>query len=345
MKRSSQLSALSFQLALLFIVAGSLSAQYDISVRQATASVGYIAEGGTYNVFQAVDHTGLPNGGFYGVQFLSLQDHVYTQVGSTLGSVTGLSIYKDSPGNHFNAGIDFVNSLANGTAGHTIWALAQDGSNNAILRLSNGSGTGGLDGNGAQLYATASNGNLSITGNLNVAGSCTGCAVGSAASFTATNTGAATTFQNSNNNFIVNGDGAILSASIAYNAIQAPNGGVQANNFTGNGYYVVDTSPGSAHQVLEIFGGFDQLTLGSGGDGNIGSVPGSVVIATGIAGSPPVNSVLFDAAGDLILEKSGAVFKVGASTGISATASVRNSAGTGTCTVTFLGGIATATTC
>jgi hypothetical protein len=135
------------------------------------------ARGAAFNTFEAVDSSGNPNGGFYGVQALMYQDHIFTQIGSTVGSVTGLKIYPDgfpADQNQLLVGVDFITSLKNGTAGDTIFALAQDGSNNAVLRLSNGSGSGGFDGNGAQIYATASNGTIEAI-NLVLTGSCTGC--------------------------------------------------------------------------------------------------------------------------------------------------------------------------
>lgn len=63
-------------------------------------------------------------------------------------------------------GENYVYSLLNGIAGKTIFALADAGSGNGILRISNGTGTGGLDGNGAQILATASNGSLGLTGKI-----------------------------------------------------------------------------------------------------------------------------------------------------------------------------------
>ncbi len=134
----------------------------DANTGVVTAQTGFVSHAATFNAIQSVDGSGNPNGGYYGLQALTYQDHVYAQLGSTLGTVTGLQIYPDGvppDQNHLNAGVDFINSLKNGTAGATIWALGQS-SNSGILRLSDGSGSGGFDGNGAQILLTAVNGNI-----------------------------------------------------------------------------------------------------------------------------------------------------------------------------------------
>lgn len=55
-------------------------------------------------------------------------------------------------GNQVNVGIDYINALRLGISGKTLWALGQSG-NRGVFRLSDGSGVGGLDGNGAFVYA------------------------------------------------------------------------------------------------------------------------------------------------------------------------------------------------
>jgi hypothetical protein len=77
-------------------------------------------------------------------------------------SARSLHLGSQTSGNQMNAGLDFINSLKNGTAGLTMWGLAQSG-NAGILRLSNGTGAGGWDANGAQIYATASDGQVYAT--------------------------------------------------------------------------------------------------------------------------------------------------------------------------------------
>jgi hypothetical protein len=81
-----------------------------------------------------------------------------TQPGKIV-STGGMKI--QNGGNQVNIGVDYINALYNGTAGATMFALAQSG-NNALLRLSNGSGSGGLDGNGAQIFMQASNGSIQL---------------------------------------------------------------------------------------------------------------------------------------------------------------------------------------
>jgi hypothetical protein len=58
------------------------------------------------------------------------------------------------PTNQLNAGQDYINSLVSNTAGRTIWRLGQS-SSRGFLSLSNGTGSGGFDSNGAQIYAEA----------------------------------------------------------------------------------------------------------------------------------------------------------------------------------------------
>lgn len=96
--------------------------------------------------------------------FFARNDDVsYTYVDPTTGNATFISLLlATGVGNTVNGGIDYINSLAGGIAGSTIWALGQSG-NKGIFRLSDGSGAGGWDGNGAQLYGTASDGQMRAT--------------------------------------------------------------------------------------------------------------------------------------------------------------------------------------
>lgn len=92
-------------------------------------------------------------------------------------------------------GENFVYSLKAGVAGHTLFALGNQ-SGAGVLRVSLGTGTGGYDGNGATIYGNGSTGEFTTT------------------KFISGGTGANFTFQNSNNNFIVDGDGNVSGAKV-----------------------------------------------------------------------------------------------------------------------------------
>ena len=137
----------------------------------------------------------------------------------------------DGSGNTQNSGGQYVNSLASGVAGHTLWALATSGGY-GLLRLSNGSGSGGFDGNGAQIYATGADGQIQAT------------------LFTSNASGSATAFHNSNNNFIVNGLGAV-----------SANGIFSSTGISGGFNVVLNTAFNSFQSV----GG---INIGVGGSGS-----------------------------------------------------------------------------
>jgi len=76
-------------------------------------------------------------------------------------------VMSGSSGDKSYLGENYVYSLLNGITGKTIWALAKI-TGGAILRMSDGSGSGGLDGNGAKILANSSDGTLKLTGKLTV---------------------------------------------------------------------------------------------------------------------------------------------------------------------------------
>jgi hypothetical protein len=115
-----------------------------------------------------------------------------------------------------NIGQNYINSLAGGTPGLTVFALAESAGNYGLLRLSNGTGSGGLDGNGAQIYCTASNGNCAVEGNVQ------SYAVGSATAF-ASNGGA---WQVNGNGNQIGNNLALTGTVTAYNNIATLGQGV-----------------------------------------------------------------------------------------------------------------------
>ncbi len=124
-------------------------------------------------------------------------------------TITGIGGSTDT----MNAGANYVNSLDSGVAGHTLWALAKF-SGAGILKLSNGTGTGGIDGNGATILATATDGQ--VQGVL----------------YKATNTATNLTFANSNANFLVNGAGAVSAVGVF--SATGPTGGFNVTNNNAN---------------------------------------------------------------------------------------------------------------
>lgn len=142
----------------------------------------------------------------------------YNGTGSFAGSAnflwtqsTKIMQVNDGLGNFVNLGSNFINAINSGGPAHALWSLGITSSQGA-LRLSDGTGSGGFDGSGAQIYGTAFNGLMS------------------AHEYVASNTGSAFTFANTNSNFLVSGDGAVSAVGIF-----ASTGGSGGFNVTANG--------------------------------------------------------------------------------------------------------------
>lgn len=162
--------------------------------------------------------------------------------------------------------------------------------------------------------------------NLNVTGTCTGCASGSAVTFTATNTLTGLTFANSNGNFEVNGNGAVSAASTG-----SFNGGVLVSN--------------TAVNAIQTTGNVNACSAGGCVSGDAFSVGGTNVIN---------NLRTFFPTG--IIDSGGATFAglVTASAGITSGAGISSTGYNisggffgqthnvviGSCTIFFEGGIA-----
>jgi len=143
-----------------------------------------------------------------------------------------------------NSGANYVNSLAGGVTNKTIWAVAKDANGFGLFRLSDGTGTGGFDGNGAWVYATASNG--FVYAQAFKAG-------------TSATTGI--TFTNNNSSFQVDAAG-----NMSATGVVALTGGSSGFNVTAN----------NAANTVQTTGG---MNTGAGGSGAGGySVNGTVVI-------------------------------------------------------------------
>jgi len=97
------------------------------------------------------------------VQILKKTDN---SVGGTL-EIQGVTV-ASVPVAHLHAGQDYINSLVGNVSGKTIWRLGNNPTNYGFLSLSNGTGTGGFDGNGAQIYGDAFGGLLEVMQQIDV---------------------------------------------------------------------------------------------------------------------------------------------------------------------------------
>lgn len=84
-------------------------------------------------------------------------------VSAGFNGVTGvLLVTNTSNSNMVTVSGASVTALHAGVAGDTSWFLASDGSGKGLMGLSDGSGSGGWDANGAQIYGAASTGTLQL---------------------------------------------------------------------------------------------------------------------------------------------------------------------------------------
>jgi len=144
------------------------------NTRQNTLSLAQIINGGgiptrvigsdTQVIFnEKLALTGSPNLTFDytdGILNVFSVDETY-QVGlGKPASGIGFLLKHIGPGDTVSIAGKTITSLKGGVAGKTIWFLADNGSDEGTLGISDGSGSGGFDGNGAQIYGQASNGLL-----------------------------------------------------------------------------------------------------------------------------------------------------------------------------------------
>lgn len=114
--------------------------------------------------------------------------------------------------------------------------------------------------------------------NLTVSGTCTGCASGSAASFTATNAGASITFQNSNSKFLVDGNGNLTMSGVMISlaGINVTSGCSVYNCIQTQGGFNADSTGGSS-APLSING---SAVINSSGFFVGGGVSTGIIVAT-----------------------------------------------------------------
>ena len=192
-------------------------------------------------------------------------------------------------------GQNFITSYVGAVSGHISWSLSAP-SGTGIFRLSNGTGSGGLDGSGAQIYGTASDGILQ------------------AAEMKSWNTGTNYTFANANSTFLVDGNGSVSATGVyastgvaggfnvtnntAYNSIQSvgginiASGGSSSATYRMNGSIVIDSSHNFTGANVTVPGYADAATgFRVSGVSAIDSSRAGSFSAVGVLGSSAGNVV------------------------------------------------------
>lgn len=259
----------------------------DYRVGGSVADYFDIVSGGATHVFEIKDSSS--------ANIVEYQDFVTPQwnfTGTVIPSAGATYDLGSSTGNPWRNGyfaqtVDVKNTTTGGVATVTANATSSTGFSQFSLindvhewdLSTGGSGTGSdfdfyiFDRTNTSFPLKISNSDMVTIANLTV-GSCTGCSSGTAPVFNATNTGASITFQNSNGNFQVNGNGAAsfsgVISSIA--GVNVTTGCSMYDCFQTQGGYNADDTGGTACAfstnatcvIAAPFGGFaSSLTIGS----------------------------------------------------------------------------------
>lgn len=270
------------------------------------AAIGWDTAGGGTPLWQAVSDTTAAGDNNWGLFTAGAGTYAITgnyatgNIGIRTNALTGAGQALNVAGTSGVAGINLTGGFVQADGGFSVNVATNFDSINTPGGIHvdvTGIGTGNNAFTTNSIKVIDYSGNV-FANNLTVTGTCTGCSSGSAASFTATNIGAADTFLNSNGNFTVDGNGNVtahgvinstdalsVTVNTAANSIQTV-GGFNADSTGGftpvlsvRGFVIID---GSANAN---FGGTLAVTgittLSSVLDANAGIISGAGIQGTG----------------------------------------------------------------